>query len=104
VEGVNLLPALEGRKVTRGPLFWEHEGSRAIREGKWKLTAVGPGGAWELYDMEADRTELNNVAPVHPDRVTKMAAQWEYWARRANVIPWIWKPQYGATATKGGAE
>jgi arylsulfatase len=93
-EGVSLLPALDGKPVTRGPLFWEHEGSRAVREGKWKLTAVGPAGAWELYDMQSDRTELNNFAASEPDRVRKMAAQWEQWAKRTNVIPWIWNPQY----------
>jgi arylsulfatase A-like enzyme len=93
-EGVNLLPALEGKSVQRGPLFWEHEGSRAVRDGRWKLTAVGPAGAWELYDMQADRTELNNLAAAHPGRVREMAAHWERWATRANVIPWIWSPQY----------
>lgn len=100
-EGVNLLPALEGRRPDRPAHFWEHEGSRAVREGKWKLTAVGPEGAWELYDMEADRTELNNLASTQPERVKQMAAKWEQWARRTNAIPWIWKPQYTA---QGGAE
>jgi arylsulfatase len=95
VEGMNLLPAFEGKRTTRGLLFWEHEGSRAVRDGKWKLTAVGPAGAWELYDMEADRTELNNLAVAHADRVRRMSTAWEQWAKRANVIPWIWRPQYG---------
>lgn len=103
-EGVNLVPALEGRKVVRRPLFWEHEGSRAMRDGKWKLTAIGPGGNWELYDMEADRTELNNLAAAHPERVKKMATEWVEWARRTNAVPWIWKPQYGETVRQGGAE
>ena len=104
LEGINLMPAFEGRRITRGPLFWEHEGSRAIRDCKWKLTAMGAGGAWELYDMEADRTETNNLAAAHPARVKNMAADWERWARRANVIPWIWKPQYGEAAKQGGVE
>jgi arylsulfatase len=104
IEGISLLPALEGKQVTRGPLFFEHEGSRAVREGKWKLTAVAAEGKWELYDMEADRTEMNNLAATQPERVKKMAAQWEEWARRANVIPWIWKPQYGATVSQEGTE
>lgn len=99
VEGISLLPAFEGKRTRRDLLFWEHEGSRAVRDGKWKLTAVGPTGAWELYDMDADRTELNNLAPAHPDRVRSMARAWEQWAKRANVIPWIWKPQY---AIQGG--
>lgn len=103
-EGVNLVPALVGKKIVRRSLFWEHEGSRAMRDGKWKLTAVGPGGNWELYDMEADRTELNNLAAAQPERVKKMAAEWGEWARRTNAVPWIWKPQYGESVKQAGAE
>jgi arylsulfatase A-like enzyme len=75
-----------------------------VRDGKWKLTAVGAEEDWELYDMENDRTELENLAQVQPARVKKMAAQWEQWARRTNVLPWIWKPQYGEMAKQGGSQ
>jgi arylsulfatase len=94
--GVNMAPMFAGNKVNRGPLFWEHEGSRAVREGKWKITALYPTGQWELYDIEADRTEQNNLATKHPDLVKRMAAQWVAWAKDNHVIPWIWKPQFSA--------
>ncbi len=64
--------------------------------GQWKLVAKGPAGKWELYDMEADRTETNNLAQSQPDRVSQMVAQWEAWAHRARVLPWIWQPAYAA--------
>jgi arylsulfatase len=96
-QGVNLAPMLQGRRVDRGPLFWEHEGSRAVRDGKWKITAVYPKGEWELYDIQSDRTEQVNLATRYPDRVKRMAAQWETWARQNHVIPWIWTPQFGET-------
>jgi hypothetical protein len=38
--------------------------------------------------MTADRVERNDVAPRHPDVVRKLAAEWDAWARRANVDPW----------------
>jgi len=94
-EGKSLLPAFEGRPIEREGLFWEHEGNRAVRQGEWKLVAKGPAGAWELYDLEADRTELHDLAAAEPDRVRRMAAGWEAWARRSDVIPWIWGPPYG---------
>jgi arylsulfatase len=94
IAGVNMAPLLAGKKARRGPIFWEHEGSRAVRDGKWKLTAVAPEGAWELYDIEADRTEMNNLAAGEPDRVKRMAAQWERWAVENQVVPWIWDPPY----------
>jgi arylsulfatase len=98
-QGVNLAPMLAGRRVNRGPLFWEHEGSRAVRDGKWKITALYPKGEWELYDIDADRTEQVNLAAQHPERVKRMAAQWETWARQNHVIPWIWSPQFEETAS-----
>jgi arylsulfatase len=90
---------LEGRRMNRGLLFWEHEGSRAVRDGKWKITAVYPKGEWELYDIEADRTEQVNLAARYPERVKRLAAQWEEWARQNDVIPWIWRPQFGETSS-----
>ena len=44
-------------------------------------------GPWELYDMEADRTELHDLAAAHPDRVADMARQYDAWAARCGVIP-----------------
>ena len=88
----------EGRQLERpNPLFWEHEGNRAVRIGPWKLVAKGPAGAWELYDMTKDRTEMHNLAAEQPERVTELMGTWEAWAKRANVLPWIWKPPYGQT-------
>jgi len=80
------------------PLYWEHEGNRALREGKWKIVAKGPGGAWELYDMEADRTESHDLATQYPARIKGMIAHWETWATQNEVLPWIWKPAYDRAA------
>lgn len=88
LEGLRLLPAFAGEPLQREALYWEHEGNRAVREGKWKLVAKGKQGRWELYDMEADRTELNDRASREPERVGRMAALWESWARRVHVLPW----------------
>ena len=98
LEGKSLVPAFADRPLDREAIFWEHEGNRAVRVGDWKLVAKGPKGAWELYDMEADRTELHDLAAEHPDRVRDMTAAWEAWAKRANVLPWIWKPPYKIAA------
>jgi len=88
MEGVSLQPAMRGGKLTRrNPIFWEHEGNRAVRQGRWKLVSKFPG-TWELYDLEADRTETTDLADKHPDRTKELAAAWDNWARRANVEPW----------------
>jgi arylsulfatase len=46
--------------------------------------------------MEADRTEMHDLAAKEPERARELKAKWEAWAKRAHVLPWIWKPAYGA--------
>jgi len=87
-EGKSLLPVFRtGRRQGHEAIYWEHEGNRAVRMGKWKLVSRHPG-KWELYDMEADRTELTDLAGKHPDVAGKMAAVYEAWAKRCGVVPW----------------
>lgn len=83
-EGQSLLPALRAEPPAERTLYFEHEGHRAVREGTWKLVARA-GQPWELYNIEADRTEQNDLAAQHPDRVTKMAQLWDAWAERCYV-------------------
>ncbi len=96
MEGVSLAPAFDGKPLGRkDAIYWEHEGNRALREGKWKLVAKGPGGRWELYDMEKDRTEMHDLAEAEPERLKAMIEKWEAWAKRAGAVPWPWRPAYG---------
>ena len=85
-EGKSLVPAFANQPIEREFLAWEHEGNRAIREGKWKLVSIA-NAPWELYDMDADRVEMKNLAASRPERVDAMSAKWESWAKRTNVLP-----------------
>ena len=88
IEGTSLVPALKGSPIKRGkPIFFEHEGNRAVRDGKWKLVAKSVKGKWELYNIPADRTEMNNLADKNPDRVKTMTAQYETWAKERGIVP-----------------
>jgi arylsulfatase len=87
LEGRSLLPAFEGKQREERPIFWEHEGNRGVRLGKWKLVERHPNG-WELYDMDADRTEMNDLAGKFPERVNELSALYDAWAKRCNVLPW----------------
>ena len=87
VEGVSLLPAFQAQPLDREAVFWEHEGNRAVRSGKWKLVSRYPD-EWELYDLVADRTEANDLALAEPERVAALAALWDAWAARTGVVPW----------------
>jgi arylsulfatase A-like enzyme len=86
MEGRSLKAAFEGKPAPERPLFWEHEGNRAVRKGRWKLVSRFKQ-PWELYDIETDRTETVDLSSREPGRVREMASEWEDWARRCNVLP-----------------
>jgi len=87
MEGRSLAPAFENKPIEREAIYWEHEGNRAVRKGKWKLVSKH-SRSWELYDMEADRTELNDLAQKNPQKLAELKALYESWAERAGVQPW----------------
>jgi len=88
LEGESLMPAMRGEELERErPLFWEHEGNRAVRDGSWKLVRKYPGG-WELYNMEEDRTERRDLAEREKERVVRMARMYDEWGARCGVLDW----------------
>jgi arylsulfatase len=99
-EGIRLTPLFRGVDVARpGPIFWEHEGGRAVRSGKWKLVASFDE-PWELYDMEADRTESTDLAKTLPDIARDLSERYDAWAARAGVKPWPVLPGPAPAAKK----
>jgi arylsulfatase A-like enzyme len=82
LEGLSMASIFKGetRKNTK-PIFWEFSGHHAMRQGKWKLVAES-GHDWELYDIKADRTEMNNLAATQSDRAEEMANAYNKWANR----------------------
>lgn len=85
--GASLRPAFSANLIDRKePLFWEHEGNRAVRDGRWKLVAKADQ-PWELYDIDADRSEQHDLAKTEPDRVKALAAKWDHYAATSNVLP-----------------
>lgn len=96
MEGKSLRPLLQGAPFQRTePLYWEHEGNRAVRDGQWKLVAK-ENQPWELYDIDADRSEQKDLAASRADKVKELSAKWDAWAARADVLP------LGAWRAKGG--
>ena len=86
-------PVLQGGKIDRGVLCWEHEGNRAVRIGDWKLVS-GFGDPWQLYNMADDRVETHDVSAAHPEKVAELKAAYEAWAKRCGVEPWpVRKPR-----------
>jgi len=105
--GVNPLSEKDGFKAPRLPgkslvsvfaedkqhereLWFSHGGNNALRQGKWKAVISSDfDGRWQLYNMEEDRTERNNLAEnyyrfgepswkkMNQDRLEKMKERWK---------------------------
>jgi len=87
MEGVSLRPLLAAKSIERTrPLCWEHEGNRAVRSGRWKLVSK-ENQPWELYDIEHDRTELQDLANSEASKAKELAELWDAYATRADVLP-----------------
>lgn len=86
--GISFFKSIKDKEWKREkPIFWEHEGNCAVRLGKYKLVRQYPNN-WELYDMEKDRTELNNIIGENKELSEKMTAMYEKWSRECGVIDW----------------
>jgi arylsulfatase len=101
LQGVSLKPAFEKDTASDRYLFWEHENNKAIRRGNWKLVykftqqdeyndvdSPTPYDRWELYDLENDRTETQNLAGKYPEKVRQLADEWERIAWKSLVKPY----------------
>ena len=76
LQGRSLTPIFAGRAREPHEQLYFHFGSdRALRAGPWKVVSAKQG-KWELYNLDDDRTELNDLAAKHPDRVQAMSQEW----------------------------
>ena len=81
IDGMSMARALRGESQPTHPYFyWEfHERGfqQAVRMGRWKAVRLKPGAPLELYDLEKDEREQQDVAAAHADIVKKIAAYLE---------------------------
>ena len=87
LEGQSLLTTYNGvgADFSDRDIFFEHEGNRGVRSGKWKLVAPNGSNNYELYDLSVDRDESNNLSAAHPEIQQELRLKWEAWAIRNQV-------------------
>ncbi|MEX0685119.1 MAG: arylsulfatase [Balneolales bacterium] len=80
-DGISIVPELlgMGNQTAHDYMYWEfHEegGKQAVRKGKWKAVRLGVRedkfSPIELYNLEEDLSEQNNIADSHPDIIEEM--------------------------------
>lgn len=80
VDGLSIAPTLLGHADEQRHhdfLYWEWDQrgrQRAVRHGRWKLVS-GESGVWQVFDLETDISESNDVASEHPDLIAR-AEEW----------------------------
>lgn len=85
--GISLLPILRNQTLPQRPLYFEHEGNRAIRLGDWKCLWTNFDKKWELYNVSQDRTETRDLAREYPGKVKALSKKWSEWAQANFVHP-----------------
>ncbi len=118
LDGVDLAPLFEGGSLEERPLFWHFpiylqqynpkidqgrdplfrtRPGTAMRYGKWKLHEYFEDGALELYDLDADLGETNNLADVLPEETAELHLRMIDWRTRTNApVPTERNPDYDA--------
>ena len=78
IDGISIVPTLletkqnGNRQKKHEYLYWEFNGQTAIRIGNWKGLKKSKDEPFELYDLDNDIEEKNNVAENHPDIIARM--------------------------------
>lgn len=86
-DGRSMLPLLYKKtQIIHDTLFWEHEGGRAIRIGEWKMSSM-PSEPWQLFHINEDHTEMNDLATKYPEKVASMDEIWGKWAKSLDIKP-----------------
>jgi arylsulfatase len=84
MHGKSLVPAFrKDGSVDHDYIFFEHQGNNALIEGNWKIVSSRlDGGAWELFNLEEDRSEQNDLSEKLPGKLKTMTATWEELSRQ----------------------
>lgn len=92
MEGRSLLSRWQGGDSPYGEnelIASETYGRRAVQRGPWKALLQGPPygtGEWQLYNLQADPGEQNDVAEAHGPLLAELVEGWEAYAERVGVL------------------
>ncbi len=83
LEGKSLAPIFAGElRAGHAELCWSVPSHLAIRSSRWKAIRPRGEGVWQLFDLEADGCETNDLASRQPILVQSLAQRYAAWQRR----------------------
>lgn len=109
LDGASLVPVLKGDAQPERALFWHypHYGNQggapgaAIRRGRWKLIEWYEDDRVELFDLESDLSEKNNLAQSEPERVRALLEELHAWQKEVGAKLPSRNPAYDTSRTDG---
>lgn len=69
------------------PMYFQWQKGRAVIDWPWKIVRENEQKPWELYNLETDGVELEDLSGSHPDRVFSMADRHEKWLAETTRKP-----------------
>tara|TARA_R110002049_G_scaffold9962_2_gene49689 strand:+ start:74157 stop:75824 length:1668 start_codon:yes stop_codon:yes gene_type:complete len=88
MEGVSLVKTFKSETVEERPIFFSHQGAKAVILGDWKIVwskRMPYEIKWELYNLKEDKSETKDLAEQYPEKVEKLAAMWNDYAIRVGL-------------------
>ena len=89
LDGVNLLPYLEGKNMEapHDALYWRFGEQMAIRKGDWKLVQYD-NSSRKLYNLAKDIGESDDLSKKEPEKFKELEEQWQKWNKE--LVPPLW--------------
>ncbi len=110
VDGVSILPLFEKDEMPERPLFWHYphysnqgvEPGSAVRLGRYKLIDNFEKGKPELYDLETDISEQNDLSSSEPHKMAELLKLLDDWRKVNNAKMMIPNPNWHQSKTSSG--
>jgi arylsulfatase A-like enzyme len=103
-DGISFVPLLSDKHLSDRPLFWHYphysnQGTQpgsAVRLGKYKLIDNFETGKQELYDLDTDISESNDLSGTNPGKTNELFGLLNDWRIKTNAQKMVPNPEWNA--------